>query len=283
MRSHDCGREERPRRGVVDANSRRAANEVTANRFQKVVLARSLEIAADAPFAESRIADRLRTANPSATTFVAAKGRSRFLGATPELLVRLRGRAVETVALWPARSLAAPTTPPIARTGSPIARQRERSRSSMRSSSRRFSKPWLPCAPRSLEPPARRASPVPAPSSISPRRSPARSPPGAAALDLVDRLHPTPAVGGFPRERRAGRSSASAKRSTAAGTPARSAGSTPTARASSSSPSARRWCDGAMRHAVRRLRHRRRLGPRRRVRANRAEAAADARRAGHWR
>lgn len=192
------GREEHPGAESWKESVARAASAVTANRFRKVVLARSLEIAADAPFAEPPIADRLRTANPSATTFVAAKGRSRFLGATPELLVRLRGRAVETVAL--AGSIAR---------GADEAADRDLARQLLASAKDRVEHevvvqtilealaPLCPDVDRAAGTPRVERS-----RAVQHLATPIAGTlaPGWSALDLVGRLHPTPAVGGAPRD-----------------------------------------------------------------------------------
>ena len=86
--------------------------EVSEGRLQKVVAARTVELALERPFAIvdlARIAERLRRHMPTCTCFAFLRGGSIFLGATPELLVRRRGRRIETQAL--AGSIASDASP----------------------------------------------------------------------------------------------------------------------------------------------------------------------------
>ncbi len=76
-----------------------AVGEIGAGRLRKVVLARSTTFDASTPFSVAPAVASLRAANPTATVFAVTRGRSTFLGATPELLVRLAERRFETVAL----------------------------------------------------------------------------------------------------------------------------------------------------------------------------------------
>jgi isochorismate synthase len=76
---------------VADLTRRIAAGEA-----DKVVLARRLELIADAPFGIDTVAGRLRRRFPAATIFAARIGEDVFMGATPETLVRLEGATVET-------------------------------------------------------------------------------------------------------------------------------------------------------------------------------------------
>ncbi|MDE2689464.1 MAG: isochorismate synthase [Acidobacteriota bacterium] len=76
--------------------------EVLSERLQKVVAARAVELDLDRPFGIDdlvRIAGRLGNSMPTCTRFAFLRGGSIFFGATPELLVRRRGRRIETQAL----------------------------------------------------------------------------------------------------------------------------------------------------------------------------------------
>ena len=76
--------------------------EVLSGRLQKVVAARAVELDLDRPFGIDDlacIAGRLRQSMPTCTRFAFLRGGSIFFGATPELLVRRRGRRIETQAL----------------------------------------------------------------------------------------------------------------------------------------------------------------------------------------
>lgn len=86
--------------------------EVLSGRLQKVVAARAVELDLDRPFGIDelvQIAGRLRHSMPTCTRFAFLRGGSIFFGATPELLVRRRGRRVETQAL--AGSIASDPSP----------------------------------------------------------------------------------------------------------------------------------------------------------------------------
>ena len=86
--------------------------EVLSERLQKVVAARTVELDLDRPFGIDdlvRIAGRLRHSMPTCTRFAFLRGGSIFFGATPELLVRRRGRRIETQAL--AGSIASDPSP----------------------------------------------------------------------------------------------------------------------------------------------------------------------------
>jgi menaquinone-specific isochorismate synthase len=67
---------------------RRALHAIAAGSLEKVVLARRVAVWADQPFSIPVVVNRLRRAHPSCFTFAAGP----FIGASPELLVRRRGR-----------------------------------------------------------------------------------------------------------------------------------------------------------------------------------------------
>ncbi len=86
--------------------------DVREGRLEKVVAARTVELDLDRPFGIddlARIAGRLRRRMPTCTCFAFLRGGSIFFGATPELLVRRRGRRIETQAL--AGSIASDPSP----------------------------------------------------------------------------------------------------------------------------------------------------------------------------
>ena len=97
LRSFDQPATEEWRRRVEELRS-----EVRDGRLQKVVAARTVEIGLGRPFGVAdlaRIMERLRRHMPTCTCFAFLRGGSIFFGATPELLVRRRGRRIETQAL----------------------------------------------------------------------------------------------------------------------------------------------------------------------------------------
>jgi menaquinone-specific isochorismate synthase len=67
---------------------RRALDAIAGGALEKVVLARRVSVWADQPFSIPVVVNRLRRAHPSCFTFAAGP----LLGASPELLVRRRGR-----------------------------------------------------------------------------------------------------------------------------------------------------------------------------------------------
>ena len=88
-----------PRRDF-EARVERALEAIHAECFHKVVLARAVEVEADEDFDRVDILARLREQNPRcATFFFRAPEGSAFLGATPETLCRLEASRLETEAL----------------------------------------------------------------------------------------------------------------------------------------------------------------------------------------
>ncbi|HEX5616336.1 MAG TPA: isochorismate synthase [Acidimicrobiia bacterium] len=71
---------------------RAAVERIRAGALAKVVLARHLELDADLPFAVRAIVEVLRRTQPGSTVYA----HGGFVGASPELLVRRRGHAVES-------------------------------------------------------------------------------------------------------------------------------------------------------------------------------------------
>ena len=69
-----------------------AVEEIAEGRFDKVVLARRVDVEANRPFVVCDVLERLVSLYPACTVF-SAEG---FIGASPELLVRRRGRLVES-------------------------------------------------------------------------------------------------------------------------------------------------------------------------------------------
>lgn len=82
-------------RATVD----RYAGAVGRGRVDKVVLARRVDLAADAPVDVSAALRRLVAAAPESSIFAVARDDAVFLGASPERLVRTDGRAACTVAI----------------------------------------------------------------------------------------------------------------------------------------------------------------------------------------
>lgn len=171
-----------------------ATDRIRAGDLTKVVLARELSITTDRPIDAGALLGRLRAAYPAALCF-AVDG---FVGASPELLVSRVGDIVR----------AQPMAGTTARTGEPETDQR-RAAELLSSDKNRVEHqitvdmvhdtllPWCSFLDSEPTPAVVAAGPVQHLASLVEGRL---SRPAAAVLDLVAALHPTPAVGGWPRE-----------------------------------------------------------------------------------
>jgi isochorismate synthase len=77
----------------------RATERIAAGEFEKVVLAREVDVHAPAPHDPAAVLGLLREAFPSSFVYAVGRGEATFIGATPELLVRRQGQRASTVAL----------------------------------------------------------------------------------------------------------------------------------------------------------------------------------------
>ena len=174
-----------------------ALEAIRSGRIDKVVLAREVVATANRPFRQEQLLERLRSLHPSCCTF-AVDG---FVGASPELLVRRQGLEV----------LSQPLAGTVARSGDPDEDRRlagallgsEKERAEHRVVVQAILAGLgplctgldVPEAPRllALRNVAHLATPVRGTLSTSTGGAP-------SALELAAALHPTPAVGGWPRE-----------------------------------------------------------------------------------
>ncbi|HYX43548.1 MAG TPA: isochorismate synthase [Acidimicrobiales bacterium] len=175
-----------------------ALERIAAGRLTKVVLARRVAVWGDQPFVLRGVVDRLRQAHPSCFTFaapVAASGA--FVGASPELLVRRRGHWV-----W-----SRPMAGSAERGGSRAADRRLVSE--LRSSPKELDehRQVVEDVRARLEAVCREVfvkGPHPVELSsvthLTTTVSGRLQPPAPSALALAGLLHPTPAVGGQPRD-----------------------------------------------------------------------------------
>jgi menaquinone-specific isochorismate synthase len=175
-----------------------AVEAVRAGALDKVVLAREVVVSANRPIRQHHLLERLRALHPSCCAF-ALDG---FVGASPELLVRRRGTAVTSQ----------PLAGTVARSGDPeedrhlaaalLASEKERSEhrivvdaivEALRPLCSSVDAPDVPhlLALRNVAHLATRVT-----ASLA---APAGGTP-PDALELVAALHPTPAVGGWPRD-----------------------------------------------------------------------------------
>ncbi|MDR7420512.1 MAG: isochorismate synthase [Armatimonadota bacterium] len=173
----------------------RAARAVQDRELLKVVLARSLRVAS-AAFDPLETLRRLREGFPTCAIFAVARGKRWFVGATPERLVRVRAGEVSAMAL----AGSAPR-------GRTDADDRRLGEALVASAKDRVEHAVVVDTLRaSLSDVCEAISVAGAPSllrfsNVQHLHTPiaARLRQGYTVLDLVGRLHPTPAVGGVPR------------------------------------------------------------------------------------
>ncbi|MBU8897055.1 isochorismate synthase [Corallococcus sp. M34] len=191
-----------PRGGAVEVRTRssrsdfearvtRAVEDIGAGHFQKVVLARAMDAEGPDDFDVVDVLSRLREQNPRCATFLfRAPDGACFLGATPETLCRVEGRVLETEAL----------------AGSAAPGQTEGLGASDKD--RREHEAVVRYILAALAPVAEHVSADAQPAFLTLKnvvhlrtgiRAELRE--NATAAQVVAALHPTPAVGGTPRER----------------------------------------------------------------------------------
>jgi isochorismate synthase len=182
-------------RGLVE----KAVGAIREGHLEKVVVARSCTVVGSRPYETLRVLRSLRALHPSCTIFALARGPLTFLGATPERLVRLEKGRVHSGAV--AGSAPRGRTP---RQDRRFARELVESKKDQEEHA-----VVVRCV---LEALARHCRALSAPESPgllrtdgiqhlhTPIEGRLRDPSKTTVLDLVAGLHPTPAVGGAPRE-----------------------------------------------------------------------------------
>jgi isochorismate synthase len=182
-------------RGLVE----KAVGAIRQGDLEKVVVARSCTVIGAGSFEVARVLRSLRALHPSCVIFALARGPVTFLGATPERLVRLEDGFVhaDAVAGSAPRGRSFEEDLRLARGLLESKKDQEEHAVVVR------------CV---LEALARRCNALSAPEAPAllrtdgiqhlktPIQGRLRDPSSTAVLDLVADLHPTPAVGGAPRE-----------------------------------------------------------------------------------
>ncbi|HUY30215.1 MAG TPA: isochorismate synthase [Acidimicrobiales bacterium] len=184
----------------------RALDAIHQGAFEKVVLVREVAVDANRPLRQHHLLERLRALHPSCCSF-AIDG---FVGASPELLVRRRGDEV----------VSQPLAGTVARSGDPeedrhlaaalLASEKERAEHrivvdaivhALAAHCSSLDAPTVPhlLALRNVAHLATRVTGTLRPSSDR-GAGETGAPAVATALDLLAAVHPTPAVGGSPRE-----------------------------------------------------------------------------------
>ncbi len=173
----------------------RAVQRIAGDEFEKVVLAREVEVHAPVAHDPAAVFGLLRQAFP--TSFIYAVGRrdATFIGATPELLVRREGQRASTVAL--AGSTRRSADPAVDdHLGEQLLRS-DKDRQENAIVARRIARAlqpvsvWVTAAPEPV---------VVKVANIQHLAAPIRAQLASSigAIELVGRLHPTPAVGAEP-------------------------------------------------------------------------------------
>ena len=187
-----------PDRGVWESSVATAVAVIRQRMLDKVVLAREERLLADAPYSPTTTLARLRAADASATLFAMQSGSSWFLGASPERLVRLAGERVDVSCLAGSIGVGVSTHDRrrLAQELLASGKDREEHEIVVQSVTAALSDICenvvrLSATPRVVA--ARTVQHLETPITAS-------LPAAGQVLDLVERLHPTPAVGGFPRD-----------------------------------------------------------------------------------
>ncbi|HET8976822.1 MAG TPA: isochorismate synthase [Solirubrobacteraceae bacterium] len=174
----------------------RAVQRITAGDFEKVVLAREVEVHAPVAHDPAAVFGLLREAFPSSFTYAVGRGDATFIGATPELLIRREGQRASTVAL--AGSTRRSADPAVDdHLGEQLLRS-DKDRQENAIVARRIARTltpfsvWVTAAP---EPVVVKVANIQ--HLAAPIRAQLASP--LDAVELVGHLHPTPAVGAEPR------------------------------------------------------------------------------------
>jgi len=198
-----------PVRGTVEINSndartykdcvRRALGEIDAGRLDKVVVARAARVRARSAIDAVAWLVALRERFPGCTLFAVGEGDSVFLGASPERLVRLAGDIVESAAI-------AGTAPRGSSRASDQAigealRQNAKNNTEHAIVVRHLVSALSECCDTvEVDPSPRLLKTRTVQHLFTGLRARRRAAAPISLLQLVERLHPTPAVGGTPRE-----------------------------------------------------------------------------------
>jgi menaquinone-specific isochorismate synthase len=177
---------------------RAALGQIAAGAYRKVVLARAKELRANAPFHPLQVLNGLRQRYPDCFAFSVANGRGQSLiGASPERLLRVRAGMMTTEALAGSAPRGASASEDAALAGGLLHNEKDLAEHAcvLDSIVRRL-KPLGLELRYPVRPALRRLA------NVQHLHTPVEAPvvPQVRVLDVLSRLHPTPAVGGSPRE-----------------------------------------------------------------------------------
>lgn len=176
----------------------RALERIGRKEFEKIVLARAKDVRAPAPLDPLQLLNGLRQRFPDCYAFSIANGAGQsFIGASPERLLQVRGGAMQTEALAGSAHRGATAREDAALGGRLLQSDKDlrEHRIVLGSIVRRL-------APLGLELRYSERPLLKRLSNVQHLHTPieASLPKGVRLLDMLGRLHPTPAVGGTPRE-----------------------------------------------------------------------------------
>lgn len=188
-----------PERASWESSVAAAVSLIRQDRLDKVVLAREERLFFDDDVSPVATLARLRDADPAATRFALQSADSWFIGSTPERLVRLQDGRVDVTCLAGSVAMGRDEVETRALAAHLLASAKDREEHDivLRSTIDDLQAMCEDVVPATDAPRVVKAR------SVQHLETPivARMPRGGRVLDLVERLHPTPAVGGFPRER----------------------------------------------------------------------------------
>jgi isochorismate synthase len=174
-----------------------AARTVRRGELGKVVLAHAVRLEADRPFDPAGALRRLAAGYPTCVVFAAARDDRCFLGATPERLLRVRDGEVSTTCLAGSYARGSSAEADRRLADALLADPKERSEHAMvlnalvETLSGFCTRLVVPSVPSVLKLPNVQHLLTPVSGRVIP---------GQSVLRIVDRLHPTPSVGGTPRD-----------------------------------------------------------------------------------
>jgi isochorismate synthase len=187
----------RPEAAVWSDAVARLAGAVGRGRLDKAVLSREVSLEADAEIDITGVLRRLEVSAPESTIFAISRGSRTFLGATPERLVSLHGRQLRTMAMAGSTPRADDPETDAALAAALLASDKEREEHAVVVAMiREALAPLVEDLSIASRPEVVRLPYVQ--HLVTPVSGRLRD--EADVLKLVERLHPTPAVGGMPRD-----------------------------------------------------------------------------------
>lgn len=184
--------------GNYRAAVERALTLISGGEVQKMVIARAIDVAADRPFHPLEILNGLRQRFPDCYAFSYALGTGpSFIGATPETLVRVTQGVLETEALAGSARRGATASEDGALASGLLRSEKDlREQRAVLDDIIARLRPLGLCPAFPPQPQIKRLA------NVQHLQTPIKSavPDGVRVLDILAAMHPTPAVGGSPRE-----------------------------------------------------------------------------------